>query len=89
MPTEFEKFGYKVYFWSNENKEPIHVHISKNPSSKATKVWLTSSGGVVLEHNKSRVPKEKLNIILNMISLYHSDICKDWLNFMGYITFKI
>ncbi|WP_423806012.1 DUF4160 domain-containing protein, partial [Phascolarctobacterium succinatutens] len=21
----------KVYFWSNENDEPIHVHISKRP----------------------------------------------------------
>ncbi|MDD7740505.1 MAG: DUF4160 domain-containing protein [Fusicatenibacter sp.] len=21
--------GYTVYFWSNENGEPIHVHVSK------------------------------------------------------------
>ena len=21
--------GYKIYFWSNENNEPIHIHISK------------------------------------------------------------
>lgn len=21
--------GYTVYFWSNENDEPIHVHVAK------------------------------------------------------------
>ncbi|MBQ8813590.1 MAG: DUF4160 domain-containing protein [Lachnospiraceae bacterium] len=29
MPSLFTVSGYKVYFWSNENNEPIHVHISK------------------------------------------------------------
>ncbi|WP_423806022.1 DUF4160 domain-containing protein, partial [Phascolarctobacterium succinatutens] len=28
MPNLFIILGYKVYFWSNENDEPIHVHIS-------------------------------------------------------------
>ena len=33
MPQLMTLFGYKVYFWSNENNplEPIHVHISKHP----------------------------------------------------------
>ncbi|MBR0350554.1 MAG: DUF4160 domain-containing protein [Clostridia bacterium] len=31
-----------MYFWSNENEEPIHVHISKGiPVSNSTKIWLT------------------------------------------------
>ncbi|MEG1947917.1 MAG: DUF4160 domain-containing protein, partial [Lachnospiraceae bacterium] len=21
--------GYKIFFWSNENNEPIHIHIAK------------------------------------------------------------
>lgn len=29
MPRLFTVSGYIVYFWSNENGEPIHVHISK------------------------------------------------------------
>ncbi|MBR2744592.1 MAG: DUF4160 domain-containing protein [Clostridia bacterium] len=31
-----------MYFWSNENNEPVHVHISKEkPTLNSTKVWLT------------------------------------------------
>ena len=45
MPNVFEFMGYIIYFWSNENSEPIHVHVSKgNPSASSTKVWLTKKG---------------------------------------------
>ncbi|MDE5577502.1 MAG: DUF4160 domain-containing protein, partial [Oscillospiraceae bacterium] len=27
MPNLFTVCGYKIYFWANENDEPIHVHI--------------------------------------------------------------
>lgn len=27
MPNLFTVSGYKIYFWANENDEPIHVHI--------------------------------------------------------------
>ena len=29
LPNIFTVSGYRVYFWANENNEPIHVHISK------------------------------------------------------------
>ena len=29
MPKLFTVSGYIVYFWSNEEGEPIHVHVSK------------------------------------------------------------
>lgn len=46
--------GYKVYFWSNENNEPIHVHVSKGkPTSNGTKIWLTRTGGCILASNGS------------------------------------
>ena len=38
MPKLFMVSGYTVYFWSNENDEPIHVHVSKGkPTPNATK----------------------------------------------------
>ena len=41
--------GYKIYFWSNENNEPIHVHISKGKlTQNSTKVWLAKAGGCIL-----------------------------------------
>ena len=34
LPNLFEISGYKIFFWSNENFEPIHIHISKGKPSK-------------------------------------------------------
>ncbi|MCL2859180.1 MAG: DUF4160 domain-containing protein [Oscillospiraceae bacterium] len=45
VPSIFSFLGYKIYFWSNENYEPIHVHVSKgDPYSNSTKIWLTKRG---------------------------------------------
>ena len=29
VPSLFKIGGYTVYFWSNENNEPIHVHVCR------------------------------------------------------------
>lgn len=45
MPKLFTVSGYIVYFGSNEEGEPIHVHVSKGrPTPNATKIWLTRTG---------------------------------------------
>lgn len=41
MPNIFSTLGCHIYFWSNENDEPIHVHVSKGrPNAHATKFGL-------------------------------------------------
>ena len=71
--------GYKIYFWTNENSEPIHVHISKgNISSNSTKVWLTKSGGCILANNKSKIPDNDLNKLLNIVSRHYFLIISKW-----------
>ena len=45
MPTVFEIYGFKVYFWSNENNEPVHFHVSKGTmTATSTKFWILSNG---------------------------------------------
>lgn len=42
---------YVIYFWSNETDplEPVHVHIVEGrPTRDATKVWITSTGKILL-----------------------------------------
>ena len=79
MPTLYKFGGYIVFFWSNENNEPIHVHISKGkPSENATKVWLTKGGGCLVEHNKGRIPQHDLTQILESISIQFFYICSEW-----------
>jgi hypothetical protein len=51
LPKALRDFlGFCFYFWSNEggdNREPIHVHISRGkPTANATKIWLKSDGSL-------------------------------------------
>lgn len=39
LPSLFQIGSYKVFFWSNENNEPIHVHVGMGkPTPNATKI---------------------------------------------------
>lgn len=68
-----------MYFWSNENNEPIHVHVSKGkPMEKSTKIWLTKSGGCILANNNSRISKADLSELLEIISAQYFFICGEW-----------
>lgn len=88
MPNVLIVLGYKVYFWTNKNNEPIHVHISKGkPNGNATKVWITSTGDVIVSHNKSRIPKNDLNKVLAYIRINVQYIVSFWLNYFGSITY--
>ena len=79
MPKLFRIGQYVVFFWSNEEGEPIHVHISvAAPSPSATKVWLTRRGGCIVAHNKSRIPKSDLNELLEAVQDSYFLICSEW-----------
>ena len=72
-------FGYKIYFWSNENNEPIHVHVSKgNPSINSTKIWLTKAGGCVVANNKSNIANNDLNKLLRIVAKHYFLIIAKW-----------
>ncbi len=48
--------GYAFYFWSNENEEPVHIHVSKGKQTEnATKFWIKRDE-IELVHNKSNIP---------------------------------
>ena len=74
LPSLFIVSGYKVYFWSDENGEPIHVQNS-------TKIWLTKAGGCILASNGSNISKRELNELMEFISAQFFLICAEWKNF--------
>ena len=79
MPSLFRIGSYVVFFWSNENDEPLHVHIAKGkPSGSATKIWMTRAGGCILAYNDSRIPQNELNPMLELISAQFFMICAQW-----------
>ena len=79
MPKLY-KFGrYSIFFWSNENNEPIHVHVCEgNAAANATKIWLTSRGGCIVAHNKSRIPNSDLLEITETVKTNFFFICNEW-----------
>ena len=82
LPNLFTVSGYKVYFWSNENQEPDHVHISKGkPTPNSTKVWLTRTGGCILASNGSSISQEELDELMEIISAQFFLICAEWKKF--------
>lgn len=38
MPTIFRKGPYRIYFYSSDKVEPIHVHVERE--DKVVKLWL-------------------------------------------------
>ena len=79
LPKLFMVSGYSVYFWSNENNEPIHVHVAKGkPTPNATKIWLTKSGGCILASNGSKISNKELNELMEFISAQFFLICAKW-----------
>ena len=84
LPNILELHGYKIYFWSNESNEPIHVHISKGiPKGNSTKIWLTKTGGCVLANNNSKIPKSDLTDIMKIISSNFLYIVAKWKTVYG------
>ncbi|MEG1720867.1 MAG: DUF4160 domain-containing protein [Pseudoflavonifractor sp.] len=89
MPSIFKIGGYTVFFWSNENGEPIHVHIGKGRASgNATKIWLTAAGGCVVAHNGSQIPLHELSEMLDIIAAQFFMICAAWRRYFNEDTIR-
>lgn len=79
MPSLFTVGSYKIFFWSNENQEPIHVHIAKGqPNANATKIWLTGNGGCIVANNNGRIPEKELHELMDIIQAQYFLICSEW-----------
>lgn len=89
MPSLFKIGGYTVFFWSNENGEPIHVHVIKGkPSPNSTKIWITSTGGCILANNNSRIPQNELNDLMEVLQAQFFMICSKWKEHFNIDTIK-
>jgi len=79
LPSLFIISGYKVYFWSDDGSEPIHVHIAKGkPTPNATKIWITRNGGCIIASNMSKIPDKELHELMEFISAQFFMICSTW-----------
>lgn len=86
MPKIMVICGYQVSIWSNENGEPIHVHVSKKkPSANSPKFWLLSNGTFCMANpNDRRIPANDLHNILHKLNLNAQVIRDLWVAYHGY-----
>lgn len=90
MPQIFKLGSYVIYFWSNEGEplEPIHVHVAQgNPTSNATKIWLTKNGKCSISNNNSKIPEKTLKNIERIIEARYFEIVSKWQERFGRISF--
>ena len=90
MPQLLRIGPYTIYFWSNEGTplEPIHVHIARgHATSTATKLWITSTGKVILCNNNSKIPENILRKLIRMVEANSEDIIAEWLDRFGEIRY--
>jgi hypothetical protein len=79
MPTILVILGWRLFFYSNEGNEPIHVHCQKGEAE--AKYWLDVSGFEVIEaHSYNMSPADKRTV--RKIIFEHFDyIVSQWSKF--------
>lgn len=77
MPTLFEIFGLRFFFFSNEH-EPIHVHAENGDG----KIKIQVSPMIELVENKGMKPKD-VKKALNLVKLYKSEIEDSWMMYFS------
>lgn len=89
MPNLLSFNGFKIYFWSNEGNEPIHVHVQKGKHTSASaKFWLLSDETCVLANNKAQLSSKQIRILEKFISVNFEEICDAWKKFFNEDTIK-
>ncbi len=73
MPTLLTINGIRFFFYSNENKEPIHVHVTKGDASG--KVWLEPEIEVVYLNGFTNAEEK---VIEEIIELNNEDFKIKW-----------
>ena len=90
LPQILKIGPYIVYFWSNENNplEPIHVHIAEGRAvSNATKLWITSTGKLIVCNNNSHIPERILQRMIRILEGNTEAIIQQWIEHFGEINY--
>jgi hypothetical protein len=73
MPIVLEINGYKFKFYSNENEEPAHVHVTKGRGN--TKYWLRPS--IEEEYSYNFTVRERRDI-RNLVKENYEMLTEAW-----------
>ena len=77
MPTLFEIFGLRFFFYANEH-EPIHVHVENGDG--LIKIQVTPTIEII--EQRGMKPKD-IKKALTIVELYQEDIINSWQSFFS------
>ena len=77
MPTVFTYKGYRFFFFSKENDEPIHIHVEKD--DKYAKFWIKP---IELARN-IRFKSHELHQISMIIRQHKKQIEEKWYDYFN------
>lgn len=80
MPQFLRINGYYIYFWSNEGIpiKPVHIHIAKNISANATKLWVKEDRILELAKETLQIPQKDLSRMIKILTPLSNDIIEMW-----------
>ncbi len=73
MPTVLNVKGYKFKFYSNENNEPAHVHVTKAGGN--SKIWLRPD--IAEEYSYNFTVRERRDI-MKLVELNYETLINKW-----------
>ena len=76
MPTILLVKGWRVFFYSNEGNEPMHVHARKGGAE--CKFWIDSNRFQIEEDFASGLTPQLRREIRQVIFEHFDDICAAW-----------
>ncbi len=79
MPTILYIDGWRFFFYSNERREPIHIHCQK--AEKESKYWLDQKNFEVQEAYSFNMNNKDKRLVKKIIYEYFELIEKAWNEF--------
>jgi hypothetical protein len=77
VPTALKVGGYRFFFFSNERKEPRHVHVES--AERYAKFWLSPAGLAVNHGFRS----SELSEIRRLIDQHEAELIDKWNEDLG------
>lgn len=81
MPTVIMVFGWRLFFYSNEGNEPIHIHCSH--AEKEAKYWLDVEQYDIVEVYSYHVNSRDRRILRKIIFQNFDRIVQAWEEWHG------
>jgi hypothetical protein len=78
MPTVLLINGFRFFFYSNENNEPAHVHVTKGNADG--KIWLESVLNIAYMHGFTNAEQKN---ILGIVTSHYELLKKKWHEYFG------